>query len=94
MTAFEDRGLPWQTTPRASDQDILPAPRGIAVRLRRLVAALLRWLKAGHKRRLARRQLREMSDWQLKDIGIGRCEIEHWVQLSPPRGRRSSHAEH
>jgi uncharacterized protein YjiS (DUF1127 family) len=34
-----------------------------------------------------------MSDWQLKDIGISRCEIERWTRAFPARPRRSGHAE-
>jgi len=94
MTVFEDRGLSWRTTPQAADSDALPAPRGIAVRISGLVGALLRWLGARHERRAARWQLQAVNDWQLKDIGISRCEIDYWTRSSRAQARRSSHAEH
>jgi len=50
----------------------------VARLLRRLGAAVLSWLAARrllHAQRLAAAELRSLSDRQLKDIGICRCEI-------------------
>jgi uncharacterized protein YjiS (DUF1127 family) len=66
---------------------------GIVVRTIGLVGAVLRRVRAGHETRIGRRQLQSMSDWQLKDIGISRCDVERWAHVLPARPRRSGHAE-
>ena len=39
------------------------------------LGALLRALRRRHVARVTRRRLEELSDWQLKDIGLPRSEI-------------------
>ena len=48
--------------------------RGAGGLLPRL-GALLRALRRRHVARVTRRRLEELSDWQLKDIGLPRSEI-------------------
>ena len=48
--------------------------RGFARRLVRLVRSLARWIDHLLERRRGRLALLEMTDDQLKDIGISRCD--------------------
>ena len=54
---------------------------------RTALAALRRWFAAARLRRGAIRELRRLSDGQLCDIGIGRCEIDEVVDELLARGR-------
>ncbi|HWE21138.1 MAG TPA: DUF1127 domain-containing protein [Hyphomicrobiaceae bacterium] len=59
-------------------------------RARRLTAILKRWWAAYERRRVERlaiARLEEMSDRQLKDIGIARSQIEFAVRGEPHRDR-------
>lgn len=52
------------------------ASKPVAVtRLAGTVVAFPRWLRNFLRNRRAMRQLSEMSDWQLADIGLTRCDI-------------------
>ena len=92
MSTCDDRALRWHAAPGAATRNTAPGRPGIAARVSGVVGAVLRRVRAGHDARIARRQLESMSDWQLKDIGIGRGEIEYWTRAFPARSRRSSHA--
>jgi len=57
----------------------------------RLLDVLGRWLKlwlARARRRADREALRQMSDHQLRDLGIGRSEIEHVTSTRPDADTR------
>jgi uncharacterized protein YjiS (DUF1127 family) len=57
------------------------------------VTTLQRWWLAYRTwriERLAITQLLSMSDHELKDIGIGRCEVERAVSIRQPRSRTRS----
>jgi len=51
------------------------------------VAAVCRWFADGRRRRAAIRELRRVSDDQLRDIGIARGEIEEVVDMLMARGQ-------
>lgn len=51
---------------------------------RDVLVQLFHAFHAGHQRRAAIRQLRDLDDKSLRDIGLGRGEIEHVVRF----GRR------
>jgi uncharacterized protein YjiS (DUF1127 family) len=100
MSAYDDRALRYlgsagtaaerAASPRGSSA--VADARGIVARALGLVGAILRRIHMVQKARIGRRQLQAMSDWQLKDIGISRCEIERWAGTHPARARRSGHA--
>jgi uncharacterized protein YjiS (DUF1127 family) len=92
MSGFYDRTLRWQSAAGVAAENTTTAPQGTVGRVSGLIGAVLRRLRAGHDARVARRRLQSLSDWQLKDIGISRGEIEHWARARPARSRRSSHA--
>jgi uncharacterized protein YjiS (DUF1127 family) len=51
---------------------------GLAIFLRKLAAMAVHWFKtwrARHARSIAAAELRSLSDRELKDIGVCRCEI-------------------
>jgi uncharacterized protein YjiS (DUF1127 family) len=93
MSGFYDRTLRWQSAAGAAAENTATARQGTVGRVSGLIGAVLRRLRAGHDARIARQQLQSMSDWQLKDIGIGRCDIERWAGAYPPRSRRSGHGD-
>ena len=51
--------------------------RGFVSRLVRVVGSLARWIDNLLERRRSRLALLEMTDDQLKDIGISRCDAHH-----------------
>ncbi|MGX7872545.1 DUF1127 domain-containing protein [Mesorhizobium sp. ORM6] len=58
-----------------SDQALRPTgQRGFVSRLVRVVNSLVRWMDHLLERRRNRMALLEMTDDQLKDIGISRCD--------------------
>lgn len=61
-----------------SSQTARPAGRrGFVSRLVRVVGSLARWIDNLLERRRSRLTLLEMTDDQLKDIGISRCDAHH-----------------
>jgi uncharacterized protein YjiS (DUF1127 family) len=58
-----------------SGQSTRPADRrGFVSRLMRVVRSLARWIDSLLERRRTRLALLEMTDDQLKDIGVSRCD--------------------
>jgi uncharacterized protein YjiS (DUF1127 family) len=88
MSAFEHTTPRWRgLAATAAEGPALPA-RGIVARIR----AILRGIRAGHEARAAVRRLQSLSDGQLKDIGISRCEIWHLAHGTAACSARNGHA--
>ena len=49
-------------------------------RLLRVLLACMSWVDAKLERRRTRRGLLELSDYELKDIGLSRCDAEREAQ--------------
>lgn len=49
---------------------------------------LLAWLCGCQRRHAERQTLSEMDDWQLRDIGVTRAELERELARWPWEGRR------
>lgn len=84
-----------------------PRPSGAAARLRSLAARALAAARESSRRRAARRELYGLSDWQLRDIGIARADIDALIDGMgaeerrraevvplPPRQRRAEAQDH
>ena len=71
------------TTRQASD--IVPALRGGAYALRTRLTALAGWLKAELLALRTERELRELSDHMLRDVGLRRDQV---ASISREAGRR------
>ncbi|MCR4265541.1 DUF1127 domain-containing protein [Nitratireductor sp. ZSWI3] len=71
-------------TPAHSDALAATAVVQPAGNVRRAAVAVLSGLMHLWKTRQAMRQLSEMSDWQLADIGLTRCDVD-MVALRAPR---------
>jgi uncharacterized protein YjiS (DUF1127 family) len=71
--------------------------RSIGVAAATIVAQVTRALQAignWHQAQLAARHLNSLSDYQLKDIGVHRSQIEHMVRGLDVAGTRRSNAKH
>ncbi len=62
--------------------------RGPAARLRSFLAGALAAARTWSRRRVARRELQALSDWQLRDIGIARGDIDALVDAMGAAERR------
>lgn len=63
----------------------LIARRHRAARFVRLCSALIAYVRSARERRQASSALYNLSDHQLRDIGVSRAEIEHVVRHGRPR---------
>ncbi len=63
---------------------------GIPLAIKRLGQSVFAPLAQAQSHRVAARQLRAMSDLELRDLGIGRCEIAHAVGTSGALARADS----
>jgi uncharacterized protein YjiS (DUF1127 family) len=83
MTALQYTGIRRHSLPTISAGGILARAK-----------AFLHRICEKHQARTAARQLRSMSDWQLKDLGIHRSQIWYLVHGISASSIRGGHAEH
>jgi uncharacterized protein YjiS (DUF1127 family) len=89
MSAFEYTASHWRSSAAAAAEGPALVAPGIVAR----IGAILRGIRAGHDARAAVRQLQSLSDGQLKDIGISRCQIWYLAHGTSASSIRNGHAE-